>query len=132
MKKMINRNYIYLFFFNLLYSYAFFMVTMDLIDKLIINIPSHVGLGLFGVLGFNKYSLIIKKNGQKNIWFIIFMFVCITIMYIALFNFYHYDFMREKNVWWFVPVFIVLGFGELNYYFTDYNTLKKEQNLRVR
>lgn len=121
-------DFVYLLFLDLLVSYLYFKAILNSLH--IINIPLtlYVGLGLLIGIAINRIRLRLKKENINTIIFSFFAMITMGVLYIFLFDYYHYDFLHEKGSLWFVLIFISMAVSEAFYYFFSYEELKEEQD----
>lgn len=120
-------DFLYLLFLDLLLAYLYFKVMLNSLHIIDISLMPYIGLSLLTGVAINNIKLKIKKNKINTLSYFVLLIILIGVFYIVLFNYYHYDFLHEKDAWQFSLIFILMAIGEAFYYFFSYEELKEEQ-----
>ena len=120
-----------LFVLELLFAYLFCMVIFNGADIVDISLAPYLGLSLAIIIGIQRTILKLKKEKMYIVTYSILSILSIFILYIYLFQYYNYDILHEKSIWWFGLYFAFKLIGEFLNHFWSYEQLKKNYDMNL-
>lgn len=112
----------------MLFFYSLVHLTFDIVYDINVRGGLYIGLGFAAAIyGIELNKDIKRKTGNKNLFFIFFVFIMAIVMYLYYFDKYNIEILQKEN-WEFLLPFTVFIGTEILYYNKTAEEIEKIHN----